>query len=274
MIVDGRTLAKDIVSELRAEYEALQKPVSLRVLRVGDDSVTTKYLNRKKAIAESIGVQFTLTELPAKVTEDALIAVIRGMVNDSSTTGVLVQLPLPLGIDTANVLSYIPRQKDPDILSAESRDAFVLGNGLLPPVIGAMQEVLHKYDISIVGKKAAVIGEGNLVGKPARAWLLNAGAQVTVVNEFTKEPGGVLRNAEIVVCGAGVPGLVQPEMLTDGVVLLDAGTTDISGSLTGDADPRCAEKCSIFTPVPGGIGPLTIVMIYKNLLKLAKGYQN
>lgn len=270
MIVDGKALAHEIALELHAEKAALGYPVTLRVVRVGDDPVTTKYLNRKRAIAESIGIQFSLTELPEKVTEDALIAVIRGMVNDPTTMGVLVQLPLPQGIDTANVLSFIPKQKDPDILSAESRGDFVSGTGLPPPVIGAMQEILSRYDISISGKRAVVVGEGNLVGKPARAWLENARAKVAVVNELTKDPGEVLRAAEIVVCGAGVPGLVKPEMLTDGAVVLDAGTTDVSGSLKGDADPACAEKCSIFTPVPGGIGPLTIVMIYKNLLLLAK----
>ncbi len=269
MIVNGKVLAQEIALELRSSFADIKKPVTLRVLRVGEDPVTTKYLNRKKTIAESIGVQFSLTELPEKVTEDALIAVVRGMVNDSTTTGVLVQLPLPKHIDTANVLSFIPKHKDPDILSHESRDSFVSGEGLPPPVIGAMQEIVSRYGVAIAGKKAVVVGEGNLVGKPARAWLQNEAAKVVVVNEHTKDPGAVLRDADIVVCGAGVPGLVKPEMLTEGVVVLDAGTTDVSGSLQGDADPTCAEKCSIFTPVPGGIGPLTIVMIYKNLLHLA-----
>ncbi len=270
MIVDGTLLAREIARELKDQCALVGVPPTLRVISVGDDPVTVKYLQRKKEMAESIGVRFSLTALPEKVTEDALIGVVRGMVKDMDTTGVLVQLPLPSHIDAANVLSFIPPHKDPDVLSAPSRDLFVTGEGLLPPVIGALEEILKRHDVSLDGKRVVVVGEGNLVGKPASTWAAARGARVSVVTEHTKDPGAVLREADIIVSGAGVPGLITSDMITEGVVILDAGTTDVGGSLKGDADPSCAEKASLFTPVPGGVGPLTIVMIYKNLLELAQ----
>lgn len=270
MIVDGKALARNVALKLEGDIAECSADLALGVVVMNDSPVTAKYLARKKAVAEQVGVKFLEVSVRADETMQDVQSAVSALVADDSISGILVQLPLPSHIDTKAVLNLIPSDRDPDVLSLAARELFENGTGILPPVIEAMREILMQNSVVIRGKHAVVVGEGNLVGKPARIWLEHEGAEVSVVTEHTRDSKSTLRTADIVVCGAGVPGLIQPDMLKDGVVLLDAGTTDVGGSLSGDADPVCAEKCSIFTPVPGGIGPLTIVMIYKNLLTLAK----
>jgi len=160
------------------------------------------------------------------------------------------------------VLAELPAHKDIDAVGKGNQ--FVL-----PPVAEAIAEVFRRNNISAQGKQTVVVGAGRLVGKPAKALLEDVGAKVSVVTE-TQGSLSELKDADIVVLGAGNPGMVTPDLLKEGVVLIDAGTSEQGGKLSGDADPRCAEVASVFTPVPGGIGPIAVAMIFKNLFVLAE----
>lgn len=270
MIVDGIAVARHVADEVREAVERKKLALTLGIVSMSDSPVTTKYLMRKKKFAESVGITCREVVVPQEGTQKDVEGAVRGLVADDSVSGILVQLPLPAHVNTEAVLSLIPPARDPDVLSKVAREKSRLGEGVLPPVVGAMREMLLRNNVSLSGKNVAVVGEGNLVGKPAATWAAAAGAMVTVIGERTEHPEKVLKQADIIISGAGSPGLIKPDMIKEGVIILDAGTTDVSGSLKGDADPACAEKCSLFTPVPGGIGPLTIAMVYKNLITLSQ----
>ncbi len=188
------------------------------------------------------------------------------------TDAILVQLPLPSNIDMKAVCDSIPIEKDADVLSTAAREKFEKGDAdaLLPPVAGAIREIFAFGKVEVTGKKAVVIGDGWLVGKPAATWLAQQGAEVEVVNSKTVDLAAALRAADIIVSGAGDAHIIKPEMLKDGVVLIDAGTSESSGVLAGDADPACAAKCPVFTPVPGGVGPIAVACLFDNAVTLAE----
>jgi methylenetetrahydrofolate dehydrogenase (NADP+)/methenyltetrahydrofolate cyclohydrolase len=270
MIVDGSALAGAIKNELVEEMKNVSAPLTLGIVSMSDSPVTEKYLARKKKFGESVGVSVVEARVAADGDQAMIESAVKDLLQDLHISGVLVQLPLPAHIDTKSVLNLIPVDRDPDILSDKARALFEQANGILPPVIGAMKEILDRNNVPLAGKNVVVVGEGNLVGKPAVAWAKHEKAHVEIVTEYNRHPESILREAQVLILGAGRPGLIQPGMIKDGVVLLDAGTTDVDGSLRGDADPACEPKCSLFTPVPGGIGPLTIALIFKNLFALHK----
>ena len=270
MIVDGTALANTIQKELAERVRAESASLTLGIVSMSDSPVTEKYLARKKKFGESIGIAVTEARVSPDGDQSVIESAVKDLLQDLHISGVLVQLPLPPHIDTKSVLNLIPVDRDPDILSDKARALFEQANGILPPVIGAMKEILERNSISLAGKNVVVVGEGNLVGKPAIAWAKREKAHVEIVTEYNRHPESILREAQVLILGAGRPGLIQPGMIKDGVVLLDAGTTDVEGSLKGDADPACEPKCSLFTPVPGGIGPLTIALIFKNLITLSQ----
>jgi methylenetetrahydrofolate dehydrogenase (NADP+)/methenyltetrahydrofolate cyclohydrolase len=250
MIVDGKKIAGEILARASTRAAKLSKP-PLVVALVGEETVATKsYLKIKEARAADAGCAFEARPLGSSV-EDA--------------DAVIVQLPLPEGTDTEAILNAIPVGKDADVLSRTART----NGGLLPPVVGAIAEILKGIDVE--AKWAVVIGRGRLVGEPAAAWLAKRGAELEVVDintppeTFTK----ALATADIIISGAGSAGLIKPGMIKEGVVLIDAGTSEQGGVVVGDADPACAEKCAIFTPVPGGVGPIAVAKLFENAVELA-----
>ncbi len=239
MTVDGKNIAEEVVAGLG---------MSLRGKRLGivvgtQDGATDSFIKIKSRVAARLGVEVMFGEL------EELIKI---------CDGVIVQLPIP---NSEALLAALPPQKDVDALGSAPVVA--------PPVAGAIAEVLSRSGVDPRGKKAVVVGAGRLVGAPAAKLLRELGAKVEVV---TNRDGSLtsLKTADIVILGAGEPGLIKPEMLKQGVVLIDAGTSEQGGKLAGDADPSCAEVCSVFTPVPGGIGPIAVAMIFKNLFDLAR----
>lgn len=243
MIVDGKKIAEEIIAGLGD---------SLRGKRLGivagtQDSATDSFIKIKSRVAERLGV-----------------VVVRGELEELIRTcdGVIVQLPMP---NSAALIATLPPERDVDALGPASL--------VRAPVAEAVAEVLSRADILReaklpAGYRAVVVGAGRLVGAPAAKLLRELGAEVSVI---TQKDGslGQLKDADVVVLGAGEPGLIKPEMLKPGVVLIDAGTSEQGGRLAGDADPSCAAVASVFTPVPGGIGPIAVAMIFKNLSKLA-----
>jgi len=185
---------------------------------------------------------------------------------NENADAVIVQLPLPKGISTNNVLAAVPNEKDVDALNPTIPEEKRLVHA---PVALAAVEILERSGIEIKGKRAVVVGAGRLVGAPS-AWLLrHLGANVSV---FSLEEGTInaLKDADIIVSGAGNPGFIKPEHIKDGVALIDGGTSELKKKIAGDADPACAGKAKVFTPVPGGVGPVAVAMIFRNLLELVK----
>lgn len=260
MIIDGRTIAKEMLSRTKARTEKLgRRPNVLVYVSPEETSATRSYLRIKARSAEDAGCDFDET---------------RSLTFSNQADAIIVQLPLPSDISTEDVLNSIPIHQDADVLSHAARVKFESGDAdaLVPPVVGAVREILMRGSIDVKGKRATIIGNGRLVGHPCAVWLKQQGADVEVLTiESTPEDlTAALRAADIVISGAGSPHLIKPDMIKDGVVLIDAGTSESGGVIVGDADPACAGKCSLFTPVPGGVGPIAVACLFENAVALAE----
>lgn len=260
MIVNGTTIARDIYARITERMAALKRPPQLAIITCAPTFETEKYIALKQQKAAAIGVRTSIISLPETVKTADMVAQITEAL--AGADGIIVQLPLPAHIDSAAVLSSVPPTHDVDGLNPDTKN-------ILPPVIGAIKAVLAAHAVSVTGKRVTVLGAGKLVGLPAAAWFRAEGAVVDVVTKETPDVAAYTEAADIIVCGAGVPGVLTPEMVSEGVVILDAGTSEAGGVLKGDADPACAEKASVFTPVPGGIGPITVAVLLENLVELS-----
>lgn len=258
MIIDGNKLAQEIKQDLR--LKARGKDLKLAVVWVGENPVSERYVERKKKLGLDIGVDVVAYEYSSMIPEDDLAEEVIRLATDQRINGIIVQLPLPSEINEQRILDLIPPDKDVDALGLEAR--------VLAPTVGAIKEILEKNNVILTGKKAVVLGKGKLVGRPVAIWLTQEGVNVSVIDSKTSDPASLLRQADIIISGVGRSDLVTPDVIKEGVILIDAGTSEQSGQLVGDANPACADKCSLFTPVPGGVGPLTVVMLFKNLLEL------
>ncbi|HEY9585394.1 MAG TPA: bifunctional 5,10-methylenetetrahydrofolate dehydrogenase/5,10-methenyltetrahydrofolate cyclohydrolase [Candidatus Paceibacterota bacterium] len=270
MIVDGKRIAAELREKLTRAVKELSLPPTLAIVVVGEDPVIESFVRLKKKIGETLGVQVREHRFVASVPETTLLAAMKTIAGDKSVDGVIVQLPLPPALNTQVILDAVPSEKDVDMLSTESVAAFRRGDAsILPPIAGAIQEILERSGVPVEGKESLVLGRGRLVGVPAELFLRHNNAHVTVVGREVERLSDLTREADIIVCGAGQPGLLKPEMLKQGATVIDAGTSEAGGKIVGDADPRCAEVASVFTPVPGGVGPIAVALIFKNLLVLA-----
>ena len=259
MRVDGKAIAEAIYRELAVERAQYKHAPRLGIVVSQGDAVTDSYVKIKTQAAQRLDVALVRHELsPDASTVDACAAV--EALTSEGVYGIIVQLPLGKGIDSAVVLALVPAELDVDALNP--------GAVVLAPVAGAVKEILERSRVDATRKRAVVIGAGRLVGAPAAALLTQLGAHVTVITQG--DSLDALKDADIIVSGAGRPGLITPEFLKDGVVLIDAGTSESAGKVAGDADVSCEAKASIFTPVPGGVGPIAIAMIFKNLFTLAR----
>lgn len=257
MIVDGRAIASQLLASTKVRVLKLSHRPKVIALVGNETPATRSYLKIKSARAADAGCDFEVRPYPSTY-EDA--------------SAVIVQLPLSEGVDGKAACDAIPFEKDADVLSSAARAKFESGeaSALLPPVVGAVKKVLESCGVEVAGKRAVVVGKGFLVGAPVATWLNQQGADVTVVTRETADLFEALSSADIVVSGAGVPNLITPDVLKQGVVLIDAATSESNGIIAGDADPACADKCSFFTPVPGGIGPIAVACLFENAATLAE----
>lgn len=271
MIIDGKKIAEEIISQITDEIKQLSKQPRLAALLVGDYPGSWKFLELKKIAAKKIGIDFRIYEFPESVTTRELrkeiVAISKAQVN----SGVIIELPLPAHINTQYVLNAIPEEKDVDVLSQKAQGAFFTGRSkILPPAVEAVKIVFEKYNIEIKGKNCAVFGYGILVGKPISHWLAANGATVSIINEFTPDPKLFTLNADIIISGVGPirnpvgsngvnkPNLITADMVKDGAVIIDFGP---------DVDfPSVSPKCSLITPPTGGIGPIVVAAVLKNLV--------
>lgn len=258
MIIDGKEIARDVYRQTAHFIQNEGLAPRLTIFSVAPERETKIYLRLKEKKAQEIGVSVDSLLFDSRISTADLVASIKE--KSDETDGLLVQLPLPPSLDTNRVLEAIPTDCDVDALNSKT-------TRYLSPVVSAMRVILMKYGISVSGTSVAILGEGRLVGRPARTWFEKMGASVSV---FTKESGleeDVLQQADIIVAGAGVPGLITEDLVKEGAVVFDAATTESNGVLYGDVDPSVARKASLFTPVPGGIGPITIATLLENVAR-------
>lgn len=260
MIVDGPAIADDLYKELAARRSRFDHKPKLGIVVTGKDAVIESFVTIKSLVAKQLDVEMVRADIAAEGTTTDVIVAVRELA--TKTDGIIVQLPLPAVIDTNAALSAIPDNKDVDALSTATGE-----HDVASPVALAVVEILRRADVDPKGKRAVVVGAGQLVGTPTFQLLEKMGADVSF---FTLEKGSIedLKKADIVVCGAGNPGFIKPEHLKEGVALIDAGASEQFGKVVGDCDPACAKVASVFTPVPGGVGPIAVAMIFKNLFDL------
>jgi len=267
MNINGKQIAEDIKNTLKERVAKLPRKPRLDIVYAGKNPVIEGFLRMKRRMGEGIGVETNLHHFPSSVSQKSLIEEIRKIAADKNSDGMIIQLPLPPELDTETILSAVPPEKDVDVLSENALLLFEQGKiALLPPVVGAIAEILKRENISVAGKNAVILGNGRLVGRPAAAWLKQNGATVSVFEKTSGDPKLALKTADIIVSGMGAGYFIKPEMIREGAMLFDAGASEEAGEIKGDADPLCSDKCTIFTPVPGGIGPITVALLFKNLL--------
>lgn len=274
MIIDGKKIAEEMLADAAAEVKKLPKPPRLAAVSVGDIGDAKKFLELKKKAAEKVGVEYRIYEFPADVTTQKLrkevVKITKAGVND----GVLIELPLPSHINPQYILNAIPPEKDVDVLSERAQGAFFARlakasggvragrSPVLPPAVEAVRQILQKYDIDPKGKSCAVFGYGLLVGRQVSHWLASRGATVSIINEFALDPKSYTLNADLIVSGVGKPNLITADMVKEGVVVIDFGK---------DVDfESVSKKAGLITPPVGGVGPIVISSVLKNLVILMK----
>jgi len=262
MTIDGKEIAESVYADLAARRKSIARPIKLGIVVGANDAVIESFVRIKSRAAVRLDVEIVRVDLPMRADTQAAINAVEKLAGEAD--GIIVQLPLPKELNTDAVLAAIPAYGDVDGINPSVREEDRI---VRAPVASAVAEILKHSSIDPRGRRAVVVGAGRLVGAPVAALLRGQGADVSVV---TLEEGGLdaLKSADIAVLGAGNPGFIKPDMLKDGVVLIDAGTSEAGGKVMGDADPQCAEKALVFTPVPGGVGPIAVAMIFKNLLAL------
>lgn len=273
-LLNGKEIAKDYRAGLKAEVEKLKEngmTPNLTVVIVGDDGASLSYVRSKNKAAEKIGMTSDIVHLDGETSEEDLLAEIERLNNDEKVHGILVQVPLPKQISEDKVLEAIAPEKDVDGFSPVNIGRLYTGQRTFKPCtpLGIME--LLKHTGSLEGKTVAVIGRSHIVGQPVAKLLTNENATVTLMHSRTKNMVEQLKNFDVVVSAVGKPGLITGDDLKEGAIVIDVGNTVVDGKLVGDVDFESAEKvASWITPVPGGVGPLTITMVLNNTLLAAK----
>ncbi len=269
-IIDGKAISTALKEELKVKVDALKAQgvePCLAVILVGEDPASTVYVNNKKKACEFIGIKSLSYELPESTTQDELLALIDKLNADDGVNGILVQLPLPKHIDEDAVIQAISPKKDVDGFHPQSVGALCIGQkGFVSCTPAGIIELLKRSNVEIEGKECVIIGRSNIVGKPMSLLMLRENATVTVCHSRTKNLKEVTKRADILIVAIGKPKMITAEYVKEGAVVIDVGIHRLEGKkLCGDVDfDTVAEHTSMITPVPGGVGPMTIAMLMKN----------
>jgi len=275
-ILDGKAVSLKVKESVKVRADELKKfgvEPTLAVVLVGEDKASQTYVRAKEKACNEYGIKSVAHRLSENTTQNELLALINVLNLDDSIHGILVQLPLPKHIDTNVVLAAIDPRKDVDGFHAVNVGKLVSGlDGFVPCTPLGVMEILKEYGIEVVGLNAVVIGRSNIVGKPMANLLLNASATVTVTHSKTKNLKEICKNADLIVAAIGRPFFLKADMVKDGAVVVDVGINRLDdGRLVGDVDfDEVAPKCSYITPVPGGVGPMTIAMLLNNTILAAQ----
>lgn len=269
MVINGKEIADGLYAQLKERRGKIARPLTLGVLIMGTDPVVEQFVRIKSRTAARLDIGVTTVHMPVFMSlsgatrTDQIVAAVKELASHSD--GVIVQLPIPAHIDIDAVLAAIPPEKDVDALNPSVSLSEQLVHA---PVALAVLEILKSAGVDPAGKNVAVVGAGRLVGAPCALLLREEGASVAVITEG--ESLQPLQDADIVISGTGKAGLIKPGDIREGSVLIDAGTSESAGEIRGDIDPACAQVASVFTPVPGGVGPISVAMIFKNFLDLVE----
>ena len=276
VILDGKAVSAKVKEEVKEEVEALKKQgvsVGLAVIIVGNNPASRTYVNNKKKACEAAGILSEEYALPEETTQEELLALVEELNHKDSVNGILCQLPLPKQLDEEAVIAAISGKKDVDAFSAVNVGHIMIGDySFLPCTPAGIMEILRHYNIDVAGKECVVIGRSNIVGKPMAMLLLHQNGTVTICHSKTKNLKDVTSRADILVAAVGIPHFVTADMVKEGAVVIDVGMDrDENGKLCGDVDFAAVEpKASYITPVPGGVGPMTIATLLKNTVTAAK----
>ena len=279
-IIDGKEVAASVRESIKKEVEVLEKDgkkTGLAVIIVGNNPASRVYVNNKKKGCAEVGMESFEYALPEETTTDELLELVEKLNNDTAVDGILCQLPLPKQIDEKKVLNAIVPNKDVDAFHPVNTGHIMIGDhSFLPCTPAGIMEMLKYYNISVEGKECVVIGRSNIVGKPMAMLLLGQNGTVTICHSRTKNLKEVTRRADILVAAVGKAYFVTEDMVKDGAVVIDVGMNrNAEGKLCGDVDfDKVKDKCSFITPVPGGVGPMTITMLLKNTLTASKEHFN
>ena len=275
-LIDGKALSKKIQTNIAKQTQELEKKgivPGLAVILVGDDPASHAYVGMKEKACKEVGFYSITHKMPDTITQEEIIETIKMINNNPRIDGILVQLPLPSHIDTTEILEVIDPAKDVDGFHPYNMGRVVENLDSFAPCtpLGVM-EMFKEYNIELEGKDVCVVGASNIVGKPMAALLLNKNATVTITHIFTQDLSSHTKKADIIIVGVGKPNLITADMVKDGAVVIDIGINRLeNGKLVGDVDfENVSKKCSFITPVPGGVGPMTIAMLLQNTLKAAK----
>lgn len=279
--LDGKALAEKIKLEIKNELIKIKndygKVPGLAIILVGENSASKVYVNSKIKGCESLGINSYVHLLNENITEIELLNLIENLNQDDRVNGILVQLPLPKHINEQKVIEKIEFLKDVDGFKPDNLGRLMLNDSeaLVSCTPAGIMEIFKEYSIKLEGKDVVMIGRSNIVGKPMTSLLINSGATVTVCHSKTQELTNKIKNADIVIVAIGKPKFITKEMVKDNAVIVDVGINRTEIGLCGDVDyENVAEKCSYITPVPGGVGPMTVAILFKNTLKAFKKQNN
>ena len=269
-LLEGRPLAERIRAEVADEVRELGE-IGLATLQIGEDPASSIYLRRKHDAAAEVGIRSVDRKLPAEVSEGELLAILAELNADDSIDGILVQLPLPEGLDEARVIAAVDPVKDVDGFHPLNAGQLYLGRPTHVPAtpLGIMA-LLAEHRIGLEGARAVVVGRSDIVGKPIAHLLLQSNATVTICHSRTDELARHTLDADVLVVAAGVPDIVSADMVKSGSTVVDVGINRTEAGLVGDVDPGAAARAGHITPVPGGVGPMTIAMLLRNTLRAAR----
>lgn len=279
-IIDGKAISANVKAQVKAEADKLKEQgieIGLAVVIVGNNPASRVYVNNKKKACAEVGFNSYEYALPEETTQEELLDLVKKLNEDDKVNGILVQLPLPKHIDENAVINTIRPEKDVDAFHPENVGHIMIGDfNFLPCTPAGVMEMLAQSGIETEGKDCVVIGRSNIVGKPMAMLLLHKNATVTICHSRTKNLAEICRKADILVAAVGRAKFVTADMIKDGAVVIDVGMNRLeSGKLCGDVDyDGCFEKAGYITPVPGGVGPMTIAMLMKNTLTSAKVKNN
>lgn len=271
MIIDGKKTAEKILEDIKTQVSKLDKKPTIAVIIVGENPASKVYVNIKNKKATKLGMNSIVVSLPKNTTQEELESKIDELNKDENTNAILVQLPLPKHLDTYKIIEKIDPKKDVDGFNPENvgRLAIGLKPYAYPCTPKGIVRLLDEYNVDIEGKKVVVIGRSNIVGKPVSSMLTARNATVTIAHSKTENLAETTREADILVSAVGVPKMVKSDWIKEGAVVIDVGITKIDDKLAGDIDyNEVKDKASLITPVPGGVGPMTIAMLLENTLNL------
>lgn len=272
IILNGKEIAEKILNDLKVEMATLRfQPVFVDVL-VGDDPVARSYVNTKARAATKIGINFQMVEVPANVSNEDLVAKLKEIQENRHLAGLIIQLPLPEHLDKMKILNSIKPQVDVDCLTQTNSELFYQGKSpLIPPTAAAVMTVLEVLNINLSQAQILVIGQGELVGKPVTFLLRQAGLDVVTADESTLNLQELSVTADVIISAAGRAHLVTGEMIKAGATIIDCGTAESKGGIAGDVDMLSVEpKAGAISPVPGGVGPVTVAKLLSNVVAVAK----